>query len=118
MNPLWLRFDGSRLPALRGACFVRLQQPDLAFPALQEALLQFPEPSRRRGLVLADMAAASVQRQEVEQACTYAGEVVEIVALGSSGFLRHELQKVRQQLTPFAATTSVEKLDQQIATLV
>jgi len=117
MNPMWLRFDGSRLPALRGACFVRLQQPDLAMPALKEALPQFSEPSRRRGLVLADSAAASVQLQEIEQACSYASEVVEIVALGSSSFLRKELYKVRQQLTPFAATAPVKKLDQQIALL-
>lgn len=117
MNPMWLRFDGTRLPALRGACFVRLHQPDLALPILKEALMQFSGPSRRRGLVLADMASASVQCQEVEQACSYASEVVDIVALGSSGFLQKELQKLRQQLVPFAATASVKKLDQQIAAL-
>jgi hypothetical protein len=86
-------------------------------PALKEALLKFPEPSRRRGLVLADIAASSIQLQEVEQACSYASEVVDIVALGSSGFLRKELNKLRQQLTPFAATAPVKTLDQQIATL-
>src|SRR5260370_16625058 len=98
MNPMWLRFDGSRLPALRGACFVRLQQPDLAMPALKEALPQFSEPSRRRGLVLADSAAASVQLEEIEQACRYPTELVDLVALGSSTFFPTQLSNVHHHL--------------------
>jgi hypothetical protein len=30
----------------RGACFVQLQEPELAFPALQEALKQYPTLTR------------------------------------------------------------------------
>ncbi len=115
-HPAWIRFDGSRLPALRGACYVRLQQPDLAEPALQEALRQdqFSKPSRKRGMVLTDLAATALQRGDVEHGCAYLKEVVNIIAQSSSGFLREEVLKIRLQLEPFSTSASVKSLDQLI----
>src|SRR5215469_3577292 len=60
-NGGWLRFDGSRLAEQRGACFVKLERPELAEPALQEAL-RYDLSTRRRGLVLADLALVALQR--------------------------------------------------------
>jgi tetratricopeptide (TPR) repeat protein len=116
-SPAWTRFDSSRLPALRGACFVRLEQPDLAEPALQEALGQFTKPGRKRGMVLTDLAMAALQRRNVEQACSYAEEVIEIVTLGSSSFLHDGVQKLRRQLEPYAGSSSVNGLDQRMRLL-
>jgi hypothetical protein len=117
-NGGWLRFDGSRLPEQRGACFVRLHQPDLAEPVLQEALIQLSAPTRRRGMVLNDLALVSLQHREVEQVCTYANEVVEIAMLGSSGMLKKGLYVLRTQLEPFAKTEAVKRLDQHMAVLI
>jgi DNA-binding SARP family transcriptional activator len=116
-RPAWIRFDGSRLPALHGACYVRLQQPDVAMPALQEALQQFAKPDRKRGLVLLDLATAAVLRRDVEQACTYVEEAIDIVALGSSGFLREGIQQLRHQLEPFAGLAAVKEVDQHMRLL-
>ena len=116
-SPAWLRFDGSRLPALRGACYVRLHQPDLAWPALQEALQQFSKPTRKRGLALTDSATVAIEYRDIEQACTYASEVIDIVEMGSSDFLRKEVSKLRRQLQPFSETASVKTLEQKLRML-
>ncbi|HEX6478476.1 MAG TPA: helix-turn-helix transcriptional regulator [Ktedonobacteraceae bacterium] len=116
-NGGWLRFGGSRLPEQRGTCFVRLQEPNLAMPALDEALAQHPTPTRRRGMVLNDLAQAALQEQHVEQACTYAHEVIEIALQGSSGMLKKGLYALREQLEPFAQTGAVRQLDQHLRVL-
>jgi len=116
-SPAWSRFEGSRLPALRGGCFVRLEMPDTAFPALQEALQQVPSPVRRRAMILTDLALASVQQKEIEQACNYAGEAVAIASQSTSIMLIEGLRKVRGQLEPFADASSVRKLDRRLALL-
>jgi transcriptional regulator with XRE-family HTH domain len=113
-SPGWTRFETARLPALRGACFVRLQRPNLAVPALQEALEQFACAGRRRGMVLLDLAVAAIQQNEIEQACLYLSEVAEIAALGSSSFLRSSAHKVRLSLQPFASSSAVKAVDQQL----
>lgn len=116
-NPAWLRFNGTRLPALQGACYVRLQQPDLAIAALQDALQQFPKPDRKRGLAAADLATALLQNCEVEQACVYIQDAIDIAARSSSTFLRQQIQKLWIHLEPFADNISVKKLEQQIRKL-
>jgi len=82
------------LLAKTGTCYVRLSQPGLAEPALQEALQQFPHPDRKRGMILADLAAVAIQCGNVEQARNCVDEVVSIVAHGASSFLREELRGV------------------------
>ncbi len=116
-NGGWLRFDGERLPEQRGTCFVRLKQPNFALPALYEALSQHPDPTRRRGMVLSEMAQASLQQQNVEQACAYAHEVIGITARGSSGMLKKGLFTLRARLEPLAYTEAVRQLDQHLSTL-
>jgi hypothetical protein len=86
-------------------------------PALQEALQQFAKPDRKRGLVLLDLATAAVLRRDVEQACTYVEEAIDIVALGSSGFLREGIQQLRHQLEPFAGLAAVKEVDQHMRLL-
>jgi tetratricopeptide (TPR) repeat protein len=116
-SPNWVRFDGSRLPALREACFVRLNQPDLAMLALNEALSINTKQSRRRAMVLADLSLASLQQHSVEKACFYADEVVGFVERGGSSFLKGSLSKIHQQLKPYADAMPVKLLQQHIAVL-
>jgi len=115
--PAWTRFDGSRLAALQGACYVRLKEPALAMPVLEKALQQQTNSSRRRGMILSDLAVASIQQGQIENACTYANELVNISAQLSSGFLRSNLAQIQQQLTPFSVSTPVKSLEKHIATL-
>lgn len=116
-SPPWLRFEGTRLPALRGSCLVRLEDAAAAIPVLNLSLTMVPKGGRRQAMILTDLAMASVQQREIEQACTYSGEVIEIASQGSSIMLREGLRKVRCQLEPFARTVSVKRLDRQLQKL-
>lgn len=110
----WVRFSSTRLPALLGACSVRLRQPEQAMSALQEALQTFVYPSRKRGMVLIDLASASMQVGEAEQAYFYVDEITQILAQSSSGFLREELRRLPQRLELMAQKASVEAVNNYI----
>jgi tetratricopeptide (TPR) repeat protein/transcriptional regulator with XRE-family HTH domain len=116
-SPAWSRFDGSRLPALQGACYVRLERPDQAEPLLQQALQQTAKAGRRRAMILSDLALSALQQADVEKACTYADEVVSLASSKSSGFLRNNVLKIEQRLTPFANVGAVKALKNHIASL-
>jgi len=117
ISPAWVRFDNSRLPALQGACYVRLEQPGLAEPILQQALQQSAKTSRRRAMILSDLALSALQQGDVEKTCTYAEEAVTLTARSASGFLRNSVLKIQQQLTPFADVEAVRTLEQRVASL-
>lgn len=117
--PSWARFDASRLQALQGACYVRLALPDRARPALEEALAQVSQSGRRRGMVLLDLAQASVQQRDVDQACAYLNGVLVIVEEGASAFLQTGVLDIAGQLRSFAGSAmTVKQLDRRVAALV
>ncbi len=116
-SPAWTRFDASRVPALQGACYVRLEQPDQAESMLEQALQQSAETSRRRAMILSDLAFSAIQQKDIEKACTYADEVVTLASSSSSGFLRNNVLKIERQLTPFADVEAVRKLKKRVALL-
>jgi len=115
-NGGWLRFDGSRLAEQRGACFAKLERPELAEPPLQEAL-QGDLSTRRRGLVLADLALVALQRHEIDEACSYAEQAIEIARDGSSGVIKRRLLDIRRKLGPFDFSPSVKHFNQHLALL-
>lgn len=117
ISPAWVRFDASRLPALQGASYVRSEQPGLAEPILHQALRQSAKTSRRRAMILSDLALAALQQTDVGKACSYAEEVVTLTARSASGFLRNSVLKIQQQLTPFADVEEVRTLEQRVASL-
>jgi len=116
-NGGWLRFDGDRLPEQRGACFVKLERPDLAIPTLLSSLDHLSTPTRRRGMVLNDLATALAQQGHIEQACIYADEVVGIATQAASGVLKKGIHSLRLQLESFANCSAVSNLDQKITLL-
>lgn len=116
-SPAWIRFDGSRLPALTGACYVQLHRSDLADSPLKEAL-SHPLSSRRRGMIFTDLALAALQRNDVEAACAHGQELVTLASEGSSGFLRKHVQKLQRHLHPFATHPSVKSLEQHIVSVL
>ena len=117
ISPAWIRFDASRLPALQGACYVRLEQPGLAEPVLKQALQESAKTNRRRAMILSDLTLCALQQAEVEKASAYAEEVVTLTASSASGFLRNTVFKIQQQLTPFASIEAVRTLNERVASL-
>lgn len=115
-NGGWLRFDGSRLAEERGTCYLALGRPDLAEQALTSALSQRLS-LRRRGAVLAELAALSVERRDLDQASHYTHAALELVDQTGSGYIGRKLQAVRNRLVPLAADGRASALHQQISAL-
>jgi hypothetical protein len=86
----------------------------VARPALEAALVHWPAPSRRRGLVLTDLARAALRAGDVERACSYAGEVAEI-ARQSAGLLTSGLRRLEAQLAPYEHAPVVKDLKARLA---
>jgi hypothetical protein len=95
-----------------------LQKPELAFPALQEALKQYPTSTRRRGMMLTDLVTASLQQGNIDQAYFYANEVVDIAHQRPSGILKKGMHGLRTQLEPFAQTDAVKDLDKRVQVFI
>jgi hypothetical protein len=68
-------------------------------------------------MILSDLALAALQQADVDQACSYAEEVVTLTARSASGFLRNSVLKIRRQLTPFADVEAVRTLERRVASL-
>lgn len=115
-NDGWLRFNGSRLTEERGACYLALQQYDLAETVLSEALQQNLS-YRRRGSVLSHLAIIGVECGDVDQTVTYADAALEVAEQTGSGFVNRKLQELQSHLVPLLADRRVSELNERITTL-
>lgn len=117
-NGTWLRFDADRILEERGACLVKLNRPGQAEPLLHKALQLHPDFSRRRGMVLTDLALSAVEKGDsIEKACRIGDEVIQIAQRGSSGMLKKGLQVLQTQLSPFAQVSAVKRFNEQLVLL-
>ncbi len=117
-NGGWLRFDDTRLLEQRGACYVNLGQPYLAIPALQEALTQQGVVSRRRAIILTNLAKVALQQNEIEHACDIVGDVIDIAIKKPSGVISKGIYSLSTQLTPHKSLQVVKNLNQRMKLLV
>lgn len=110
----WLRFTGSRLAEEQGSCLIELDRPELAEPSLLEAIRR-PLSARRRGGVLADLAAVGAQRHDAEQTVLYGSAAVDAARQTSSaGYVGRKLSLLQPRLKPMLADRHVRHLDRQI----
>ncbi|MFE1936202.1 helix-turn-helix transcriptional regulator [Streptomyces sp. NPDC059474] len=121
-NGGWLRFDGSRLGEERGARYVQLGRLDLAERTLRSALAQDAlaegQSFRRRGVVLANLAAVGVKRKDPEQVVAYTREALHLARESSSGYVARRLQALRSEFGPLARDRRITELDAEIKALV
>ncbi|MFJ3930891.1 helix-turn-helix domain-containing protein [Streptomyces sp. NPDC090029] len=105
-NGGWLRFDGTRLAEERGARYVQLGRLDLAEETLKQALAQTALASgqsyRRRGAVLADLAAVGAKRRDPEQVVAYGREAIRLAQASSSGYVARRLQALCDEFGPLS----------------
>ncbi|SDH97480.1 Helix-turn-helix [Sinosporangium album] len=120
-NGGWLRFDGTRLAEERGARYVQLGRLDLAEETLKQALAQTALASgqsyRRRGAVLADLAAVGAKRRDPEQVVAYGREAIQLAQASSSGYVARRLQALCDEFGPLSRDCRVAELGADIATL-
>ncbi len=115
-NGGWLRFDGSRLAEERGTCYLELGRPDLAEQSLMAALQQDLS-LRRRGAVLADLAALGAQRGDLDQVMHYSEAALEVAGQTGSGFIGKKLAGLQPRLATMPRDGRVSDLYQRIAAL-
>ncbi|MEU9101992.1 helix-turn-helix transcriptional regulator [Streptomyces sp. NPDC048361] len=120
-NGGWLRFDGSRLAEERGARYVQLGRLDLAekalVSALHEGVLSQGQALRRRGAVLADLAAIGAKRRDPDQVVTYGREAVRLARETSSGYVARRLRGLQVDIGALAQDHRVAELGVDIAAL-
>jgi transcriptional regulator with XRE-family HTH domain len=112
-NGKWLRFNEAWLLENRGASSLTMGHPAAAEADLKQALLYWPTPSRRRGLLLTDLARAALDQRDVERACAYGQEIVGLSQV-CSGIFRKGLRSLSGQLDAFAPTAAVADLNERI----
>lgn len=113
----WLRFDGSRLPEERGACYTRLGRPDLAQVVLTDALPHISS-ARRRGAILADLAITGAQQHDTDQLITHGMAAAHLAHQTGSGYLAHKLEALRPHLAMINNDFRVRDLRDRLPTVV
>lgn len=107
-------FNRSRQLGYEGACYVRLRQPELALPILQNALNAIGSISLRRSATLyADMGYAYAQLGEVKHACSFAEQALDITAEIQSISTLQRLQAIKVELEPWNNKAEVKNLQMQ-----
>ena len=115
-NGGWLRFDGSRLAEERGACYVELERPDLAESALTDVLTGKLS-TRRRGVVLTDLAVLGAQRRDPAQVTAHGAAALDVATQTGSGVIARKLAALQAHLGPLLADRGVRDLDEKITAL-
>jgi tetratricopeptide (TPR) repeat protein len=107
------RFDASRPVAYQGSCYMRLQRPHLARPALLSAL-RMPKPAQYTQAILLDLATTSMQEQEIERTCSYIQQSLDLILPAHAMRQLHRIRTLREQLEPWAAVEAVKNMDERL----
>jgi tetratricopeptide (TPR) repeat protein/transcriptional regulator with XRE-family HTH domain len=112
-------FNPSRVSGYEGSCFVRLRQPERALPALKEAFEQCdPASLRRRSTLLADIGTVHAQLGDVETACSFILQALDVTEQTKSLIVLQRIYKGRKELHPWKESNEVKNLDDRVAGLL
>lgn len=109
----WLRFDGARLPELRGSCLVSLGR----YGAAEEVLLFSLDRSattRRRSAILCDLAVIGARLRDVGSVTERLEEVLAHAAATGSAVIGRRLSTVLPELRPLKHHPRIRELDESI----
>ncbi|MGH2479784.1 MAG: hypothetical protein ACRDHW_09035, partial [Ktedonobacteraceae bacterium] len=94
----------------KGACFLHLHQPEQARSLLMVTLEQLATgPTKRRALILADLALSYVQSQEIEEACNIATQALVAAAQSKSVRSLQRLKTFQKTLRPWRYLACVRR---------
>lgn len=101
---------------------MQLGRLDLAEDTLRTALTSGALKSglsfRRRGAVLADLAAIGARRRDAEQVVTYGSEALRLAEQSGSGYVVRRLQMLRAEFGSLGQDRRVAELDAEIGVAV
>lgn len=111
----WTGFSQTTMMGYKGMCYVRLHIPEKARSFLQMALTDLPSgPTRRRSLILADIATTYIQQEEIEEACTVASQALVYAAQTKSSRALQRLRVVQKDLRGWRDVSAVKRLNEQL----
>jgi len=106
----WTGFNQPTLIGYKGTCFLHLRQPEEARSMLLITLDTLPPgPTRRRSLVLTDLASFYVQSQEIEEACNTATQALVYTAQSKSPRSLQRLRHFQKTLQPWRDLACVRR---------
>lgn len=106
----WTGFSQPTLIGYKGTCLLHLRQPEEARSMLLITLDTLPPgPTRRRSLVLADLALTYVQSQEIEEACKTATLALVYTAQSKSPRSLQRLKYFQKMLQPWRNLACVRR---------
>ncbi|HEU5383139.1 MAG TPA: bacterial transcriptional activator domain-containing protein [Ktedonobacteraceae bacterium] len=107
-------FDVARIPAYRGSCHLRLHAPEAALADLMEALEPLDALGALRRAVLLDLAEASIQAHDIELACVYLEQSLEMAGEFHLTSVFQRIHHLRSQLDPWSDVQVVQDLDERL----
>nr|MDT0666948.1 hypothetical protein [Micromonospora sp. DSM 115978] len=116
---VWTQFfDRGRLDGLKVTTYTRLRRPSAAYAAATEAMrVAGPAATKKRSLLLSDVAEVHIQRREIDAACQRAADAIAVVAQTDFTIGLARVRRVREHLAPWANTQPVRDLDEQLRAL-
>jgi hypothetical protein len=116
---VWTQFfDRGRLDGLRVTTYTKLRRPGAAYAAATEALRTAgPSATKKRSLLLGDVAEVHIQRREIEAACQLAADALAIVAQTDFSLGLARIRGVREHLNLWQSSQPVRDLDEQLRAL-
>lgn len=115
-NGGWLRFDGSRMPEERGACYAELGRPDLAVDCLNEALSGTLS-RRRRGSVHTDLARIGLQLRDPSAFAAHAETALGLAEETGSGYVARRLRDLLPLIPQRACSKPIQHVRERIRSL-
>lgn len=110
-----MRFDTARLVGYTGTCYLRLCQPKEAIATFDE--INNPTRAlspRQTSIVLSDVAAAYAQQKEIEEACNYAVQALEINQRIQSSLVLKRLHAIYHAMEYWHALHCVKNFEEQM----
>jgi hypothetical protein len=112
-------FDEARLAALAGACYRQLGKTAAAERTLQEALNALDAScTRRRSEALLELALVQLEKEDIDQACRFAGQSFDAAMAAGSVVGQRRVGEFRSRLDQWSDAEAVRNLDEQLTGLL
>jgi transcriptional regulator with XRE-family HTH domain/tetratricopeptide (TPR) repeat protein len=112
-------FDANRLLGYKGICHVRLQNALVAQMLLKARLSSMDGTHiHKKSIALVDLATTYVQLGEIEEACTYVAQALNLLEQTRSARVFQRVLDFRSRLDRWSTTLSVKSLDALIVTVL
>ena len=108
----WTGFTYATMMGYKGSCYIRLQLPHEAQSMLNTALNDLPSgPTRRKSLLLSELALTYIQQKEIEEACKIASQALLCAAQTKSPRALKSLKDIQRELRGWRDTSYVKRFN-------